>query len=237
MEDRRCKLGLQGRLELVLLIEQGLTRRRPRTGGGIAGRRPARLKRASRSCLATRSSRPRPCPWALPDAVGVSDRPSSLDDLEGAASPRRLTPPAARAPAPDDAALRVDPSRSAAAHRRLRAAQVRPARALGARQPLKALAQRRQGQGHRRIDDHTRLAYCELHASEDAPAVSATLRRATAWMLEQAKPRVLTAATDPAVLMAPHLRHDATAREANDLLPRTPNESPSLLPLRSAHQG
>ena len=25
MEDRRCKLGLQGRLELVLLIEQGST--------------------------------------------------------------------------------------------------------------------------------------------------------------------------------------------------------------------
>ena len=27
MEDRRCKLGLQGRLELVLLIEQGWTLR------------------------------------------------------------------------------------------------------------------------------------------------------------------------------------------------------------------
>jgi hypothetical protein len=27
MEDRRCKLGLQGRLELVLLIEQGSTLR------------------------------------------------------------------------------------------------------------------------------------------------------------------------------------------------------------------
>ena len=27
MEDRRCKLGLQGRLELVLLIEQGATLR------------------------------------------------------------------------------------------------------------------------------------------------------------------------------------------------------------------
>ena len=27
MEDRRCKLGLQGRLELVMLIEQGSTLR------------------------------------------------------------------------------------------------------------------------------------------------------------------------------------------------------------------
>jgi hypothetical protein len=31
------------------------------------------------------------------------------------------------------------------------------------------------------IDDHTRLAYCELHSSENAIAVSATLRRAASW--------------------------------------------------------
>jgi len=31
------------------------------------------------------------------------------------------------------------------------------------------------------IDDHTRLAYCELHSGETATAVSATLRRAAAW--------------------------------------------------------
>jgi transposase InsO family protein len=35
------------------------------------------------------------------------------------------------------------------------------------------------------IDDHTRLAYCELHAAENARAVSATLKRAAAWMREQ----------------------------------------------------
>jgi transposase InsO family protein len=35
------------------------------------------------------------------------------------------------------------------------------------------------------IDDHTRLAYCELHAAENADAVSATLRRAAAWLREQ----------------------------------------------------
>jgi transposase InsO family protein len=34
------------------------------------------------------------------------------------------------------------------------------------------------------IDDHTRLAYCELHGAENAVAVSATLRRAAAWMAE-----------------------------------------------------
>jgi transposase InsO family protein len=35
------------------------------------------------------------------------------------------------------------------------------------------------------VDDHTRLAYCELHSKENAAAVSATLRRAAAWMREQ----------------------------------------------------
>jgi len=35
------------------------------------------------------------------------------------------------------------------------------------------------------IDDHTRLAYCELHPAENAVTVSATLRRAAAWFTEQ----------------------------------------------------
>ncbi len=35
------------------------------------------------------------------------------------------------------------------------------------------------------VDDHTRLAYCELHAHENAEAVSKTLRRAAAWFSEQ----------------------------------------------------
>jgi len=34
-------------------------------------------------------------------------------------------------------------------------------------------------------DDHTRLVYCELHASENAVNVSATLKRAAAWFIEQ----------------------------------------------------
>jgi transposase InsO family protein len=35
------------------------------------------------------------------------------------------------------------------------------------------------------IDDHSRLAYCELHAGEDRWSTSATLRRAAEWMAEQ----------------------------------------------------
>jgi transposase InsO family protein len=35
------------------------------------------------------------------------------------------------------------------------------------------------------VDDHTRLAYCEIHGAENARNASATLRRAAAWMAEQ----------------------------------------------------
>jgi transposase InsO family protein len=35
------------------------------------------------------------------------------------------------------------------------------------------------------IDDHSRLAYCELHSAENAITVTATLRRAASWFLEQ----------------------------------------------------
>jgi transposase InsO family protein len=35
------------------------------------------------------------------------------------------------------------------------------------------------------IDDHTRLAYCEIHGGETALTVSATLRRAAQWFREQ----------------------------------------------------
>jgi transposase InsO family protein len=35
------------------------------------------------------------------------------------------------------------------------------------------------------VDDHSRLAYCELHSAENQATTTATLRRAAAWMLEQ----------------------------------------------------
>jgi transposase InsO family protein len=35
------------------------------------------------------------------------------------------------------------------------------------------------------LDDHSRLAYCELHSAETAQTVSACLRRGAAWMREQ----------------------------------------------------
>src|SRR4051812_33371301 len=77
MEDGRCKLGLQGRLELVRLIENGSTLRAAAAALGVAPATAHRWwhrwqaasadERASRSCLATRSTRPASCPWALSD--------------------------------------------------------------------------------------------------------------------------------------------------------------------------
>jgi len=75
MEDRRCKLGLQGRLELCLLIEAGSTLRAAAAALGVAPATAHRwwhrwkaatsAERASRECLRTRSTRPRSCPWSL----------------------------------------------------------------------------------------------------------------------------------------------------------------------------
>ena len=75
MEDRRCKLGLQGRHELVSLIEQGSTLRAAAAALSVAPatahrwwhrwRVATEVDRASLECLRTRSSRPRSCPWAL----------------------------------------------------------------------------------------------------------------------------------------------------------------------------
>src|SRR5271166_1540126 len=75
MEDRRCKLGLAGRLELVRLIEQGASMRAAAAALGVAPATAHRWwhrwqagseqERASRVCLATRRPVPGSCPWAL----------------------------------------------------------------------------------------------------------------------------------------------------------------------------
>ena len=52
------------------------------------------------------------------------------------------------------------------------------------------------------IDDHTRLAYCEIHAAENARTVSATLRRAAAWMGEQGCGPVQAVMSDNALCYA-----------------------------------
>jgi transposase InsO family protein len=65
------------------------------------------------------------------------------------------------------------------------------------------------------IDDHTRLVYCELHTAENAEAVSATLRRAAAWMLEQGCGPVQAVMSDNAKCYATSHAFRATLAELN----------------------
>src|SRR3954471_7500598 len=75
MEDGRCRLGLQGRLELVRLIEAGATLRAAAAALGVAPAAAHRWwhrwqdasepERCSRECLRARAPRPRSCPWSL----------------------------------------------------------------------------------------------------------------------------------------------------------------------------
>jgi transposase InsO family protein len=62
------------------------------------------------------------------------------------------------------------------------------------------------------VDDHTRLAYCELHAAENALNVSACLRRASAWMRDQGCGPVRAVMSDNAKCYATsHAFRDALA--------------------------
>jgi transposase InsO family protein len=76
------------------------------------------------------------------------------------------------------------------------------------------------------IDDHTRLAYAEIHAAENAAAVSATLRRAAAWMREQGCGPVQAVMSDNALCYARSAQFASALAEldARHILipPRTP---------------
>jgi transposase-like protein len=213
MEDGRCKLGLQGRLRLVMLVENGSTLRATVAALGVAPATAHRwwhrwkdaspTERASRACLRTRSSRPRSCPWAL-----------SSEDEQAILNARAKTNYG-----PMQLQFVCGRHRSTiwkvlARHgvsRQRRTERPQPTRRdewteAGALLHIDAFEQPKFDRpGHwahgdrsephktRRagklkvigvIDDHTRLVYCEIHSAENAHTVSATLRRATQWFLE-----------------------------------------------------
>jgi transposase InsO family protein len=75
------------------------------------------------------------------------------------------------------------------------------------------------------VDDHTRLAYSELHAGERAATVTATLRRAAAWMREQGCGPVEAVMTDNHASHLSNEFHDTlTALGARHI--RTPPYTP-----------
>jgi transposase InsO family protein len=211
MEDRRCKLGLSGRRELVGLIENGVTLRAAAAALGVAPATAHRwwrrwqaaslVERSSLACLRTRSTRPKSCPWALSGEEEqrilearrrTGQGPMRLAALTGrhrstiwkvlwrhGCSGRPLKPKLSSRRyewAQPGALLHIDAMTVARF-------EVRGHRVTGDR------ARRNRGLGSHVvvgvIDDHTRLAYCELHPVENAHAVAITLVRAAVWMREQ----------------------------------------------------
>jgi transposase len=214
MEDRRCKLGLQGRLELARLIEQGSTLRQAAACLSVAPATAHRWwhrwrdasdeQRASLACLRTRSSRPRSCPWAL-----SSEAERAILDARAKTNygPMRLTWLTARHRSTIWKVLaRHGVSRQRRTQRPQSTRRYEWTEA-GALLHIDAFelpkfdvpghwAHGDRCEAHRTrlagkvkvigvIDDHTRLAYCELHGAENQHTVSITLRRAAAWMTEQ----------------------------------------------------
>src|SRR3954463_8168424 len=210
MEDGRCRLGLQGRLELVRLIEAGATLRAAAAALGVApatahrwwhrGQGASEAERRSRECLRARAPRPRTCPWSLSaetEALILQARektnygPMQLQFLcrrhrstiykvlaRHGVSRRRRSPRQRSGRryewAEAGALLHIDafelprfdrPGHWATGQR----AEQHKTRNAGT---VKIAGV---------IDDHPRLAYCEIHAAETAVTVSATLRRAAQW--------------------------------------------------------
>lgn len=238
MEDRRCKLGLQGRLELVERIESGATLRAAAAALGVAPgtahrwwhrwRLASPADRASRACLRARPPRPMSCPWTLSDGeqqrildarARTNYGPARLAGLVGYrrstiykvlarhGQGRRRRSPQQRSFkryewAEPGALLHMDT-------KRLQRFSEPGHWATGERTELA----RNRGAGyvfaHCVIDDHSRLAYVELHSADNAKAVTATLTRAIAWMHEQGAGPVEALMTDNAMVY----RHNRSLRE------------------------
>jgi transposase InsO family protein len=213
MEDRRCKLGLAGRLELVRLIESGATLRAAAAALNVAPATAHRWwhrwqqasdeERASRACLRTRRPVPHSCPWALSSEAEQAILEARAKTNWG---PMRLTLLTGRHRSTIWKVLkRHDCSRRPSAPKRatrryewaepgallhidvLRLAKFEVAGHWATGQRSEEIRNRGAGTTYvvGVLDDHTRLTYCELHSAENADTVTATLRRATTWFTEQ----------------------------------------------------
>lgn len=214
MEDRRCKLGLAGRLELVRMVEQGYSLRAAAAAVGVAPatahrwwhrwRAASEQERVSGECLRTRRPVPGSCPWALSPEQEQAILTARKKTNWG---PMRLTYLTGRHRSTIWKVL----ARNGCSRRR-RSSQRQSSRRyewseagallhIDAFQVPKFSVPGHWATGERSertktrqagktvvigvIDDHTRLAYCELHSAENAINVSVTLSRATRWFIEQ----------------------------------------------------
>jgi transposase InsO family protein len=214
MEDGRCRLGLAGRRELVRLIEEGATMRQAAACLGVAPATAHRWwrrwqaaserERTGLGCLRARPPRPRSCPWSLDCAqeqrilkarARTNYGPARLAGLVGSGrstiwkvlarhgvSRRRRSAPRQSFRryewAEPGALLHQDtkhlprfdrPGHWATGDRSGRF----PGRGLGT------------VYAHCVVDDHTRLAYVELHSADTTAAAALTLRRAIGFFKDQ----------------------------------------------------
>jgi transposase InsO family protein len=214
MEDGRCRLGLRARFELVQAIENGATLRAAAAASNVAPatahrwwqrwKNASEAERADRSCLRARPPVPTSCPWRLSGEVeqrilDARERtnygPARLAGIVGfrrstvhkvlarhGRSRRRRSPERRHFRryewSQPGALLHIDTKRlqrfSSPGHW-----------ATGDRSKIA----RKRGEGyvyaHCVVDDHTRLAYVELHSADTGRAAATTLTRAAAWMTEQ----------------------------------------------------
>ncbi len=205
---RNAKLGLRGRCELVLAIESGMSLRAAAAAFSVSPatahrwwhrwRDAGALERRSLSCLHDRSSRPRRCPRMLSAAeqaricavrrrsgwgprliAGETGHPHATvwralrrAGLSRLPRPPREQPRRYEWPCPGDL-LHIDSKRFVRF--------TRPGHAVtGVRDRTAAEQRTRVGYEfvHSIVDDHSRLAYSELHRDERAPTVAAFLERA-----------------------------------------------------------
>jgi len=241
MEDRRCKLGLQGRRQLVELVEQGATLRAAAAALSVAPATAHRwwhrwqaasdTDRRSLDCLRSRRPVPGSCPWALTpeqeqkilDARARTNwGPMQLQFLTGRHRStiwkvlHRNGVSRRRRNEPRQTTRRYEWA-EAGALLHIDAFQVpkfdTPGHwATGDRSQVA----RRRGVGKTVVigvvDDYTRLAYCELHSAENAANVSITLRRAAAWFEEQGCGPVQAVMSDNAKCYSPsHMFRDTLA--------------------------
>ena len=228
MEDGRCKLGPAGRLELVRLIAAGATLRSAAAELGVAPATAHRwwhrwldaseAERACRSCLRARPPVPRSCPWRLSEATEqrilrareqTNLGPARLAGLVGyrrstiwkvlyrhGCSQRRRTPKERFIRryewSEPGALLHMDAKQLARFDRPGHWAH--GDRSTQIRRPASARVEF----AHVVIDDHTRLAYVEIHPHDRGETAAAVLARAAAWMREQGCGPVQAVMTDNA---------------------------------------
>jgi transposase InsO family protein len=214
MEDRRGKLGLRGRHELIRLIEGGASLRAAARSAGVAPATAHRWwhrwqaapehERGSLECLRSRPPIPHSCPWRLDEAteqrILSARRRTNLGParLAGLVGRRRSTiwkvlhrngcSVRRRSPRPNRPSRRYEWSEPGALLHMDAKQLTRFDRPGHWAHGNRAEVHRTRGAGveyaHCVVDDHSRLAYVEVHRHDRADIAAGVLERAIAWFAD-----------------------------------------------------